>query len=699
MDTRTRYVSLLSNGLLLIALLFAVGAASADSTVRYVAPGGDCGGASPCYATIQAAVDAAENGDELRIAEGTYTGVSTEDGKTALVHLRQRDIDLTLRGGYTTSDWTHADPAAHPVVLDAQGQGVVIYVACNGCSHSTTFDGLQITGGYANESVTGVESGAGIHIEDMPHVTIQNCEVYSNTAENDKAGGIRYQDSDDAVVQNNVVRDNTGKGIDLAFSNSPDVLDNTVTGNSATGIYVSSGLGRVTVQGNTVRQNGRGVWIDSALNGSVEDNTILSNTVGSSQPGGGLMVRWSTLTIRNNVIQGNVSDRGGGLYLESSSGTLIENNRIEGNGATVSWDSEGGGIYLDIGATTTVRGNTVLSNTARGEGGGAFVQGPHPADVLVENNTFIGNSGGLGGGLSINTGTVQGNTFRNNTARLGGGLYTYAWEGLWLKRNLFSGNQADENGGGIYVSLAPPVHLEANRILGNQAGGSGGGLYSFYQVPSLEGRITLTNTLLAENRAAHGSGLYLYGGAAILKHTTLANNGGGSADGIGLYVKPFGVVSVTLTNTIVASQTVGVYAEGGDVVLTATLWGGGDWDNGADWGGGGNILTGTLNYWGDPLFVDPAGGDYHISAASPARDRGVDAGVKSDMDGEVRPHPDTGIPDLGADEYHLDDLHIYLPLLMATYAPLQAPASSTSERARPRTLPAISWEEITRSSR
>jgi hypothetical protein len=34
------------------------------------------------------------------------------------------------------------------------------------------------------------------------------------------------------------------------------------------------------------------------------------------------------------------------------------------------------------------------------------------------------------------------------------------------------------------------------------------------------------------------------------------------------------------------------------------------------------------------------------------------------MDGELRPHPDTNIPDLGADEYHLDDIRIYLPLVV-----------------------------------
>ena len=39
----------------------------------------------------------------------------------------------------------------------------------------------------------------------------------------------------------------------------------------------------------------------------------------------------------------------------------------------------------------------------------------------------------------------------------------------------------------------------------------------------------------------------------------------------------------------------------------------GSWANGTDWGGDGDIFTGTVNIWGDPAFVNADGGDYHIS--------------------------------------------------------------------------------------
>lgn len=70
-------------------------------------------------------------------------------------------------------------------------------------------------------------------------------------------------------------------------------------------------------------------------------------------------------------------------------------------------------------------------------------------------------------------------------------------------------------------------------------------------------------------------------------------------------------------------------------------------------------MVSTDEITGDPRFVDPADGDFHIGAGSAAIDAGVDAGVTTDIDGDPRPIGPTS--DVGADEWCL---RVYLPLVM-----------------------------------
>ena len=83
--------------------------------------------------------------------------------------------------------------------------------------------------------------------------------------------------------------------------------------------------------------------------------------------------------------------------------------------------------------------------------------------------------------------------------------------------------------------------------------------------------------------------------------------------------------------------------------LAGTLWGSGYWANPTDSNGLGTVDTGTVNIWGDPDFIDPDIGNYHINTDSAAIDTGVDGGVTEDMDGNERPQ-NKGY-DIGADEY------------------------------------------------
>ena len=128
--------------------------------------------------------------------------------------------------------------------------------------------------------------------------------------------------------------------------------------------------------------------------------------------------------------------------------------------------------------------------------------------------------------------------------------------------------------------------------------------------------------------------------------SAIARNHGG--DGSGLHITGAGS-TVALTNTILVSHTVGItVAAGNTATLEATLWGTDTWANLTDWAGDGVIRT-KVNVLGDPAFVDPDAGDYHIRFGSAAMDAGVPAGVREDIDGEPRPY---GIGyDIGADEF------------------------------------------------
>jgi parallel beta-helix repeat protein len=86
--------------------------------------------------------------------------------------------------------------------------------------------------------------------------------------------------------------------------------------------------------------------------------------------------------------------------------------------------------------------------------------------------------------------------------------------------------------------------------------------------------------------------------------------------------------------------------------------------------------TGTIS--ADPLFLDPANGDYHLAAGSPCIDSGTtEAFIANDFEGDSRPFDGNGSGtaeyDMGADEYATDSdddgLSDYLESLYGT-APL-----------------------------
>jgi len=119
-------LAVLAGVVLALALLWlgAVAPARADPDLRYVATTGTDGGnncetaTNPC-ATIQHAIDVANLGDEIHVADGTYAGTA---GTVAII-----TKELRIIGAFDPA-FNGSDPERYQTVLDARWGGSVISI-------------------------------------------------------------------------------------------------------------------------------------------------------------------------------------------------------------------------------------------------------------------------------------------------------------------------------------------------------------------------------------------------------------------------------------------------------------------------------------------------------------------------------------------------------------------------------------------
>ena len=279
-------------------------AALGAPTTLYVAPNEDCGGASPCYASPQAAVDAATDGDSVKVAQGVYTSTAFQ-----VLHIAK---NVMVTGGFSVTDWENADPISRPTILDAENtprrRGMVISALS---SAQVVVEGLTIKRGYAQS-----DCGGGVYI----------------------TSGI-------VTVRNSIIENNRQTGT---------ITDNMAGG----GVCIKGGvviLTRDIIQRNQSENIGAGI---AALGGRVtlEHSAILTNT--GAVEGGGLMAARTVLTATDNVFQGNSAGWGGGLILVPQGSFSMVRNRFENNIAS----RFGGGAMVR--GPATFRDNIFCGNAA-----------------------------------------------------------------------------------------------------------------------------------------------------------------------------------------------------------------------------------------------------------------------------------------------------------------------------------------------
>lgn len=319
------------------------------------------------YATIQEAIDAAQEGDEIIVQTGVYRENIDFNGKN--ITIRSIDPD---------------DPAVvSSTIIDGDGRGPVVSFR-SGEGEGAVISGFTVT------------RGGGILVSGGSSPVIEKCSIEDNSAE-------------------------FGAGLFIVDSN-PVIRDNLIIANRA---YIGGGVfiekSAPVFEGNTIANNsaemGGGLAIFSNSEPVLTDNTVVENR--AARLGGGFFITLeSAPVIKNNTIGGNFAGlNGGGFFIEESQ-PLIEDNTIVGNEA-----ENGGGMIIVFVLNSGLRliGNTFESNLAYRAGGGLYMVGSSPT---FENNSFKENSSEfLGGAVAVydSAPVFIRNNFENNSAVAAGG--------------------------------------------------------------------------------------------------------------------------------------------------------------------------------------------------------------------------------------------------------------------------------------
>lgn len=273
---------------------------AATLTTHHVAPNAVCGAATPCYATLQAAIDAAQPGDEIRVAQGVYTDVNTREydltgPSYTITQAMFIDKSLTVRGGYTITDWTTAHPISYPTVINPQGQGRggFISIPDRDTSIDVTMEGLDIVNGYAEGS------GGGLYIYGG-NIVVSECHIHHNTG-GSLASGL-YLSGDKVVLTRNRIAHNTGEyGLVVEMGVPVRLYDNHIVNND-NGLLL---WGNRVYMTNTVIAGNAGTGLAiigsdvHAWHTTVADNGAVGADVTYSAQGGG-----GHLAMTNTIIAG-----------------------------------------------------------------------------------------------------------------------------------------------------------------------------------------------------------------------------------------------------------------------------------------------------------------------------------------------------------------------------------------------------------
>ncbi len=381
------------------------------------------------------------------------------------------------------------------------------------------------------KNITFTGGTCGIEVIFSKNVLISNCISTDNSG---TYGVGIYGELSTINLLNTVVSDNVasdaGSGIYLVKSNMTmiggSISENNVvysTGSSAIGqgggLYASGSsplthsltLRGVRVENNITFAQGAGLYAEF-VNLELDNDTFTGNQVdvqnsGSTRgDGAGMYLKSLKCAITDTVITENVSEKsGGGIYTKD--GRYYEN------------ENDTYGTYIPM--LCEIDSSEITDNIATNTGGGLFSQNSY---TVVENSLFSGNEtySSFGAGAAADSSTFimdSCDVVANIAGTAGAGIHTNDTD-LNIKNTTINSNSSYSSagyGGGLLIKGTEPATVKDSIISENYAL-TGGGVYLDTSSPLLQ------NVTIDSNTAYRAAGIYLMNSDPTISESIIKNN-------------------------------------------------------------------------------------------------------------------------------------------------------------------------------
>jgi len=298
------------------------------------------------YTTIQAAIDDANKGDEIRVDNGTY--------------YENLDItkSLTINGNDNNSTLIASRPDAHALSIRNINSANISGMSITG-SMFNLMAGINVEDS-SNVNISGVniyDNNFGVYIYNSSGITVReatihnndiglriyatrDCAIRNNSIYSNRKNAYLYLASND-TLENNIIRDALEEGIYIDRSDSNQLIGNNVSNNS-NGIYLylssrNNLKGSIPGKIQNNRGSGTATGIGLYLHGDSNNNNVSDLVISNNDIG--IFIQLSELNIIHNVNLDNNTDIG--LSIGTSNHNSINNTTLHGSGT---------GIWLESGS-------------------------------------------------------------------------------------------------------------------------------------------------------------------------------------------------------------------------------------------------------------------------------------------------------------------------------------------------------------